>query len=181
MNQVYGWLLLTPAAILLISFTYYPAVATLGQSFFSAGTALKPSVFVGVENYRSMLDDEVFWQVLKNNLWYAAGTIPASIAIALLMAVWVNGKLPLRGFIRMSYFTPTVLPMIAVANIWLFFYTPGHRGDRSDCQLPGPANLQLVGRPGHSAGLHHHYDDLERSRIFHDLLSGGAAIATSGT
>ena len=125
MNQVYGWLLLTPAAILLISFTYYPAVATLGQSFFSAGTALKPSVFVGVENYRSMLDDEVFWQILKNNLWYAAGTIPASIAIALLMAVWVNGKLPLRGFIRMSYFTPTVLPMIAVANIWLFFYTPG--------------------------------------------------------
>ena len=125
MNQVYGWLLLTPAAILLISFTYYPAVATLGQSFFSAGTALKPSVFVGVENYRSMLDDEVFWQVLKNNLWYAAGTIPASIAIALLMAVWVNGKLPLRGLIRMSYFTPTVLPMIAVANIWLFFYTPG--------------------------------------------------------
>ena len=71
-----------------------------------------------------MLDDEVFWQVLKNNLWYAVGTIPASIAIALLMAVWVNGKLPLRGFIRMSYFTPTVLPMIAVANIWLFFYTP---------------------------------------------------------
>ena len=125
MNQVYGWLLLTPAAILLISFTYYPAVATLGQSFFSAGTALKPSVFIGVENYRSMIDDEVFWQVLKNNLWYAAGTIPASIAIALLMAVWVNGKLPLRGFIRMSYFTPTVLPMIAVANIWLFFYTPG--------------------------------------------------------
>lgn len=125
MNQVYGWLLLTPAAILLISFTYYPAVATLGQSFFSAGTALKPSIFVGVDNYRSMLEDEVFWQVLKNNLWYAAGTIPASIAIALLMAVWVNGKLPLRGLIRMSYFTPTVLPMIAVANIWLFFYSPG--------------------------------------------------------
>ncbi|MYF08077.1 MAG: sugar ABC transporter permease [Rhodospirillaceae bacterium] len=124
LNQVYGWLLLTPAAILLIAFTYYPAVATLGQSFFSAGTALKPSVFVGVENYEFMLDDEVFWQVLKNNLWYAVGTIPASIAIALLMAVWVNGKLPLRGFIRMSYFTPTVLPMIAVANIWLFFYTP---------------------------------------------------------
>ncbi len=40
------------------------------------------------------------------------------------MAVWVNGKLPLRGLVRMSYFTPTILPMIAVANIWLFFYTP---------------------------------------------------------
>ena len=42
----------------------------------------------------------------------------------MLMAVWVNRRLPLRSFVRMSYFTPTVLPMIAVANIWLFFYTP---------------------------------------------------------
>jgi sn-glycerol 3-phosphate transport system permease protein len=40
------------------------------------------------------------------------------------MAVWVNGRLPGRGFLRLAYFTPTVLPMIAVANIWLFFYTP---------------------------------------------------------
>ncbi len=123
-NQVYGWLLLTPAAILLIAFTHYPAVATLGQSLFSTGTALRPSRFVGLENYRLMLEDEVYWQVVTNNVWYAVGTIPASIAIALAMAVWVNGWLPLRGLVRMSYFTPTILPMIAVANIWLFFYTP---------------------------------------------------------
>ncbi len=123
-NQVYGWLLLMPAAILLISFTHYPAVATLAQSFFSSGTALRPAEFIGLENYQMMFEDEVFWKVLKNNLWYAGGTIPLSIAIALLMALWVNGKLPLRGVVRMAYFTPTILPMIAVANIWLFFYTP---------------------------------------------------------
>jgi sn-glycerol 3-phosphate transport system permease protein len=40
------------------------------------------------------------------------------------MAMLVNEKLAGRGFLRMAYFTPTVLPMIAVANIWLFFYTP---------------------------------------------------------
>ena len=40
------------------------------------------------------------------------------------MALWVNGRLAGRGFLRLAYFTPTVLPMIAVANIWLFFYTP---------------------------------------------------------
>jgi len=123
-NQVYGWLLLTPAAILLIAFTHYPAVATLAKSFYSTGTVTRPSKFVGLDNYRFMLEDQVFWKVLENNIWYAAGTIPVSIAIALLMAVWVNGKLPLRGLIRMSYFTPTILPMIAVANIWLFFFTP---------------------------------------------------------
>ncbi len=122
--QAYGWLLLTPAAILLIAFTHYPAVATLAESLFSNGTAIRPARFVGLDNYRFLLEDEVFWKVLKNNLWYAVGTIPTSIGIALLMAVWVNGKLPMRGFIRMSYFTPTVLPMIAVANIWLFFYSP---------------------------------------------------------
>ena len=124
LNQVYGWLLLTPAAILLISFTYYPALATLWESFFSSGTALRPSVFIGLDNYREMLADDVFWQVVRNNLLFAVGTIPLSIAIALVMALWVNGKLPLRGLVRMSYFTPTILPMIAVANIWLFFYTP---------------------------------------------------------
>lgn len=124
MRQVYGWLLLTPAAILLIAFTHYPAVATLWHSFFSQGTAIRPAVFVGLENYLYMLEDEVFWKVVRNNILYAAGTIPTSIAIALMMAVWVNGKLPLRGLTRMAYFTPTILPMIAVANIWLFFYTP---------------------------------------------------------
>src|SRR5262249_61520199 len=70
--------------------------------------------------------DPVFWQTLRNNAVFALGTIPTSIALAQLMAVWGNGKLRGRALLRMSYFTPTVLPMIAVANIWLFFYTPGY-------------------------------------------------------
>ena len=124
MRHVYGWLLLTPAAILLIGFTHYPAVATLYDSFFSTGTVVRPTRFVGLANYASLADDPIFWQVLKNNLYFALGTIPTSMALAMLMAIWVNDKLPARALVRMSYFTPTVLPMIAVANLWLFFYTP---------------------------------------------------------
>ncbi|UCG99297.1 MAG: sugar ABC transporter permease [Burkholderiales bacterium] len=124
MKHVYGWLLLTPAAILLIAFTHYPAVATLFDSFFSTGTAVRPSRFVGFGNYAALAEDPIFWQVLSNNLWFALGTIPTAIAIALVMALWVNQKLPARALVRMAYFTPTILPMIAVANIWLFFYTP---------------------------------------------------------
>lgn len=123
-SQIYGWLLLMPAAVFLIAFTYYPTVATLAKSFFSQGTALRPSQFVGLENYQIMIEDEVFWKVVGNNAIYAAVTIPVSIALALLMAIWVNGRLPMKSLVRMSYFTPTILPMIAVANIWLFFYTP---------------------------------------------------------
>ena len=121
---LYGWLLLLPAAALLALFTHYPAVATLWQSFHSTPRAGHGSMFVGVDNYRALLDDPIFWQALSNNLWYAAGTIPLSIALALLMAAWVDGKIAGRGLLRLAYFTPTILPMIAVANIWLFFYTP---------------------------------------------------------
>jgi sn-glycerol 3-phosphate transport system permease protein len=124
MKHVYGWLLLTPAAILLIGFTHYPAAATLFDSFFSTGTVVRPSRFVAFANYAALLDDPIFWQVLRNNLAFALGTIPTSIALALLMAIWVNDKLPARALVRMSYFTPTILPMVAVANLWLFFYTP---------------------------------------------------------
>src|SRR5690625_6051381 len=47
------------------------------------------------------------------------------MALAILMAVWVNNKLKGQGFVRLAYFTPTILPMVAVASIWLFFYSPG--------------------------------------------------------
>ncbi len=127
MRHVYGWLLLTPAAILLIGFTHYPAAATLLDSFFSTGTVVRPSRFVGLANYAALADDPVFVKVLLNNFCFALGTIPTSIALALLMALWVNDRvhgLPLRALARMAYFTPTILPMIAVANLWLFFYTP---------------------------------------------------------
>jgi len=121
---LYGWLLVLPAAALLALFTHYPIVATLWGSFHSTPKGARPSVWVGLDNYQQLIDDPIFWKSLVNNLWFALGTIPASIVIALVMAVWVNGRIQGRGFLRLAYFTPTVLPMIAVANIWLFFYTP---------------------------------------------------------
>ncbi|MFA5915459.1 MAG: sugar ABC transporter permease [Burkholderiales bacterium] len=122
--HIHGWLLLLPAAVLLALFTHYPAAATLYHSFFSNARKGHPSAWVGLDNYRVMMDDPVFWQSLANNLWFALGTIPLSIALAILMAVWVNGRIRGKTLLRIAFFTPTVLPMIAVANIWLFFYTP---------------------------------------------------------
>ena len=81
-------------------------------------------MWVGLENYQVMAADPVFWKAVSNNLWFALATIPLSIGLALLMALWVNERIAGRAFLRMAYFTPTVLPMVAVANIWLFFYTP---------------------------------------------------------
>jgi sn-glycerol 3-phosphate transport system permease protein len=125
-RSVHAYLLLLPAFILLVAFTHYPAVATLIDSFFSTPKGARPSVWVGLANYEQMLGDPVFWKALNNNLWFALATIPLSIGLALAMALWVNERIAGRGFLRMAYFTPTVLPMVAVANIWLFFYTPGY-------------------------------------------------------
>jgi sn-glycerol 3-phosphate transport system permease protein len=122
--NLYGWLLLLPAMALLALFTHWPALATFIDSFWSTPKLRRASVFVGMDNYSSMLSDSVFWQALFNNLLFALGTIPISIALALVMAIWVNDRIAGRAAVRMAYFTPTVLPMIAVANIWLFFYTP---------------------------------------------------------
>ncbi len=123
-RYIYGWLLLTPSAILLIAFTHYPIVGTVVDSFLRDGTGSMASRFVGLSNYELLLDDQVFWKVLTNNFWFALGTIPTSIALALLMALLVNRSFYGRSIVRMAFFTPTILPMIAVANIWLFFYTP---------------------------------------------------------
>ncbi len=123
-RALHAWLLLLPALVLLVAFTHWPAFATLIDSFRSTPRGSRPPEWVGLENYAVMWDDPVFWQAVSNNLWFAGATIPLSIGIALLMALWVNERLAGRTLVRMAYFTPTVLPMIAVANIWLFFYTP---------------------------------------------------------
>jgi sn-glycerol 3-phosphate transport system permease protein len=124
--HIHGWLFLSPAAVLLVAFTYYPAVATILDSFFSTPKGIRPAVFVGSDNYRAMIDDPVFWRAMENNIVYAASVIPLTIALALAMAILINGKIAGRPLLRLSFFTPTVLPMIAVANIWLFFYSPGY-------------------------------------------------------
>ena len=98
--NIHGWLLLLPAAVLLVAFTHYPAAATLLHSFFSTPKGDRPAIWVGLDNYQAMVEDPVFWQAFTNNLWFALGTIPASIALAMLMAVWVNGKL--HGRARLS-------------------------------------------------------------------------------
>jgi sn-glycerol 3-phosphate transport system permease protein len=121
---VHAWLLLLPALVLLVAFTHWPAVATFVDSFFSTPRGSRPGAWVGLDNYRVMTEDPVFWKAVVNNLWFAGATIPLSIGLALLMALWVNERIAGRAAVRMAYFTPTVLPMIAVANIWLFFYTP---------------------------------------------------------
>ena len=87
---IHGWLLLLPAFALLALFTHWPVVGTIWDSFHATPKGSKPAPWVGLENYQVMVADEVFWKSLWNNLWYALGTMPVSIALAIVMALWVN-------------------------------------------------------------------------------------------
>jgi sn-glycerol 3-phosphate transport system permease protein len=124
MNNLYGWLLTLPAFALLGLFTYYPTIKTFIDSFYSNQTIIRPKHFIGFANYKELLSDQVFITTLSNTIIYALGTVPIAIALALVMALLINEKMTAVGLVRLSYFTPTILPMVAVANIWLFFYSP---------------------------------------------------------
>jgi len=149
---VHGWLLLLPAFALLALFTHWPVLGTLWDSFHATPRAGHAAPWVGLENYQVMVADEVFWRSLWNNLWYALGTIPLSIALAIVMALWVNSAMAGRTWLRMAFFTPTVLPMIAVANIWLFFFTPQYGLLEQFTTLFGMPSRNWLGNPDTALG-----------------------------
>jgi len=122
---IHAWLLVLPAFVFLIAFTHYPAVQTLIDSFWSTAKGRRLAVFVGTENYVRMFADPIFAKAMWNSAIYAALTIPASVVLSLGMALFVQARFSGVALMRMAFFTPTVLPLIAVANIWLFFYAPG--------------------------------------------------------
>ena len=125
-EALHGWLLVLPAVILLGAFTHWPTLQTVWVSLYTTAVPRHPSQFAPAANLAALWADPVFWQSLRNNLVYAACTIPATMALSLVMALAVDRRIPGRFLLRLAYFTPTVLPMIAVANIWLYFFTPGY-------------------------------------------------------
>ena len=120
-----AFIMLAVPCSLLFSFTHYPAIQALINSFWNNASSRRPSRFAGIENYQAFFDDDRLAQMLVNSTIYALGTVPLAISLAIGMALLVNSRLPGTTLMRLSFFMPTMLPMIAVANIWLFFYAPG--------------------------------------------------------
>jgi sn-glycerol 3-phosphate transport system permease protein len=123
-TNAFAWLLLLPSLLFLLLFTFYPIAKTIRLSFYQSDLATPAPLFAGLDNYVRLLGDEVFAKVMANNALFALGTVPTSIALGLVMALFANKAIRGTGFMRTAFFYPTLIPMIAVANIWLFIYTP---------------------------------------------------------
>jgi sn-glycerol 3-phosphate transport system permease protein len=131
---------------LLVAFTHYPAIRAMINSLWNNSSSRRPSRFVGLENYQALLEDDRLSQVLINTTIYALGTIPLAVGLAIGMALLVNSRLPGTALMRLSFFMPTMLPMIAVANIWLFFYAPGIGLASQLLEVFGLPSINFLGR-----------------------------------
>lgn len=116
---------LLPGALFLGMFTYYPILQSIYLSLHRWNLFTPFPVFAGLENYEDMLNDEVFWTVAKNTLWYVLGTVPITMVLALVLALLLNEKLGwLRSVYRAAAFYPTMIPMAAAAMLWVWLFNP---------------------------------------------------------
>lgn len=123
-TTISSWLLLAPAVILMCAFTVYPICRNLYLSFCKSGFRYSSPVWVGLENFKDLFADPVFWKVLGNTVFFLAITVVPSMAIGFLLAILLNSKFRGLRFLRSAFFYPVVMPMIAVACIWRYLYMP---------------------------------------------------------
>lgn len=83
--------------------------------------------FVGLENYRSLFNDKLFWQAVRVTLTYAFIVVPLWIVTSLALALVMNQKLRGLTTFRTIYYLPAVLSGVATAMLWgwLFNYRSG--------------------------------------------------------
>ena len=99
-----------------------PIFQTVYQSFFKTGDFGKGNIFVGTANYVKVFGDSEVWQSLINTFKYAIVEVPFSIAIALVLAVFLNRKMKGRSLYRTIIFLPMVAAPAAVAMVWRWLF-----------------------------------------------------------
>ncbi len=107
-------------------FTLVPMVFSLALALMSWDGANQVS-WVGLENFKNLLDDSTFKIALKNTFWYVGGTVPLTMICSLGLAVLLNQPIRGRNIFRTIYFFPYVASLVAVAVVWnmLFFPSAG--------------------------------------------------------
>ena len=161
-------------------FAFYPSSRPCGRACFPAALAASQPNLSAPKTTPIFSPTRPFWIVVKNNFFTRRSQSRCRSSSRLR---WRFGPIqnPARGFVRTAYFTPTVLPMIAAANLWLFFYTPG-LGVLDQIGSPvRPAIRQLAGPAGNRALGDHHRDHLERGGVLHDLLPRRASDHPGGS
>lgn len=125
----YGWcyvFILVPILVFLL-FTFIPVIYAFIMSF--QQYHVMGSTFIGLENYQTMVQDEIFWRSMRNTFVFTVATVPVSVGITLVLAVLIfpRGK-KVQTFFKASLYLPTVASGVTMALVWFWIYDPTNMG-----------------------------------------------------
>lgn len=106
-------------------FLAYPVAASLYYSMCDY-SVLRPPVWIGAQNFRNLIKDEVFWISLKNTAIYAGMALPLGMATAIALALLLNTKVRGMTVYRTIFFLPSLVPTIPLAVLWLWVFNGEH-------------------------------------------------------
>ncbi len=115
----YGFIL--PVLVLFVIFRIWPTINGFLLSF-QDYRLMGGSTWLGLEHYRYLLQDDLFWHSLRVTLLYAAIAVPLTTTLALGLALLINQAMRGIGFYRAIYFLPYVTSLVMVAVIWKWVY-----------------------------------------------------------
>ena len=132
-ETVTAWIFLTPALILLGIFVFYPITYLFYLRFTTGSFTVEGVQWSGLRNYLRLLINPDFWQVIRNTIYFTIATVIPSLILPLMIAVFLNQSVALRGILRTVYFIPSITSLVAVGLgfRWLF-------------QNQGPVNELLI-------------------------------------
>ena len=112
-----GYLFVLPDAIGLLIFVGAPMILSLSLGFFSV-SGFGGYAFVGLDNYRRMLGDPLFWQSLRVTILYIVMLVPALYVVGLGLALLIQADTRFNGFVRSLLFMPQTVSLVVVALVW---------------------------------------------------------------
>jgi len=120
-----GYIFAGPATILIVLFSIISIIISLYLSFFNYDVISEVTPFVGLDNYREALyEDELFWTALKNTAIYVLGVVPGITITGFLLALAGHKVKHGRGVFRTLFFLPSITPMVVIALVWMWLYSP---------------------------------------------------------
>jgi multiple sugar transport system permease protein len=122
-RDLQGWLFVSPWLIGFFLFTLYPILASLYYSFCDY-RVLTPPKWVGLANYAALLTDRDYFLPSLWNTLFMLIELPLALIIGLTMALLLNHKIPGIGIFRTIYYLPSIMPVVAVAVLWLWVLNP---------------------------------------------------------
>ena len=111
---------LLPAFKIYTALTAYPVFRTLWNRFHTV--LPRKEEFIGLANYVTLAQDDIFWRSVKNTFIWACASPLAEVSIALLLALALYAKIPGMRFFRIAWFTPVLMSYVVVGIIWVWIY-----------------------------------------------------------